>query len=63
MTPGDDLLPLDFALADVGKVAAEVVGVVCCGLAVPEDVIVAMMDGLPAMVDELMVSLLIGTGS
>ena len=61
MTPSDD--PLDFALADVDEVAAEIVGVVCCGLAVFEDVVVAMMDGLLAIVDQLIFSLLIGTGS
>ena len=60
LTPSEDLRPIGFALDDVDKVAAEVVSVVRCGMAVVEDVIVAMSRKILVMFDELVVSLRIG---
>ncbi len=54
---------MDFALAIVNRVAAEVAGAVLCGMAVIGDLLVAAVDGLWAIFDRFVFALSIGTGS
>ena len=54
---------MNFALAVVNRVAAEVAGAVLCGMAFVGDLLVAAVDELWAITDGLGVAISIGTGS